>query len=93
MRLTLQEINFKKISSNKSPSSLKKNKAKYHGSGGSYHQNQSSSRIEWIERLLQTPIEDQRKYCLWQIIGPYLLNVKHISASEAAKTMEKWLDL
>src|SRR5829696_1051302 len=29
--------------------------------------NQTNNRIEWIEKLLQTPIEDQRKYCLWRI--------------------------
>ena len=95
MWLTEQEINSKKPSSNKSLNSLKKSKTKYHGSGDrdSYHQNQSNSRIEWIERLLQTPIDDQRKYCLWRIIGPYLLNVKNMSESESAKTMEKWLEL
>ena len=90
--LTKQEINHIKSSSNK-PHSLKKNKSKYLGSGESHRQNKSSSRIEWIEHLLQIPIEDQRKYCLWRIIGPYLLNVKHISEVETAKTMEKWLDL
>jgi hypothetical protein len=76
-----------------SPNSPKKGKTKYLGSGEGYPQNKSSSRIGWIERLLQTPIEDQRKYCLWRIIGPYLLNVKHISEAETAKTMEKWLTL
>jgi hypothetical protein len=30
---------------------------------------------------------------LWCIVGPYLLNVKCISDSESAKTMEKWLEL
>ena len=30
---------------------------------------------------------------MWRIIGPYLLNVKHISEAETAKTMEKWLDM
>jgi hypothetical protein len=91
--LTNQEINFSKSSSNMSPNSPKKGKTKYLGSGEGYPQNKSSSRIGWIERLLQTPIEDQRKYCLWRIIGPYLLNVKHISEAETAKTMEKWLTL
>jgi hypothetical protein len=89
--LTKQEISFKSYSNRLN--SPKKNKTKYLGSGESHHQNKSSSRIEWIERLLQIPIEDQRKYCLWRIIGPYLLNVKHISEPETAKTMEKWLDL
>ncbi len=34
--------------------------------------------ISWIERLLQTPIEDERKYYLWRIISPYLLNGKNL---------------
>jgi hypothetical protein len=50
------------------------------------------SRIDWIEKLLQTPIEDQRKECLWRIIGPYLLNVRKLSELEAAKMMQNWLD-
>ncbi len=30
----------------------------------------------WIERLLQTPIEDNRKTCLWRILCPYIINIK-----------------
>lgn len=96
MWLTEQEINSNKLSSNKLLNPIKKSKTKYHSRSGdrdSYHQNRNNSRIEWIERLLQTPIVDQRKYCLWRIIGPYLLNVKHMTESESAKTMEKWLEL
>jgi hypothetical protein len=29
--------------------------------------------IEWIEKLLQTPLEDFRKYCLWRILCQYLV--------------------
>jgi hypothetical protein len=53
---------------------------------------QSYSRIEWIEDLLQTPIEDHRKYCLWRIIAPYLLNLKQLSEIESARVMESWID-
>jgi len=88
--LIRQEINLNNSSSNRS-NPTKKNRTRYLGTGESHHQDKSSFRIEWIERLLQIPIEDQRKYCLWRIIGPYLLNVKHISEAETAKTMEKWL--
>lgn len=34
--------------------------------------------ITWIEKLLQTPIEDHRKFCLWRILIPYLVNIKGI---------------
>jgi hypothetical protein len=90
--LTKQENNLNKSSSNR-PDYIKKSRIKYHDTKKSPNQNKSSSRIDWIERLLQTPIEDQRKYCMWRIIGPYLLNVKHISEAETAKTMKIWLDL
>ncbi|MDF0680039.1 MAG: DNA primase noncatalytic subunit PriX [Candidatus Nitrosocosmicus sp.] len=89
--LIRQEINLNNSSSNRS-NPTQKNRTRYLGTEESHHQNRSSIRIEWIERLLQIPIEDQRKYCLWRIIGPYLMNVKHIPEAETAKTMEKWLD-
>jgi len=54
--------------------------------------NQKGSRIEWIEKLLQTPIDDYRNYCLWTILVPYLLNVKGLSEEETAKVLEGWLD-
>lgn len=53
--------------------------------------NQKGDRIDWIENLLKTPIEDQRNYCLWRIIGPYLLNVRNLSKSETTIVMEDWL--
>jgi hypothetical protein len=47
--------------------------------------------IDWIERLLETPIEDHRNYCLWTILVPYLLNVKHLSEEDAFKVLIEWL--
>ncbi len=49
------------------------------------------SRISWIETLLKTPIEDHRKYCLWRILGPYLLNIKQLSEQTSADILERWL--
>ncbi len=48
--------------------------------------------ISWIERLLRIPIRDHRKYCIWRILVPYLINVKHLTFNEAFKIIEKWLD-
>ena len=31
--------------------------------------------VQWIEKLLKTPIEDHRKFSLWRILVPYLVNV------------------
>jgi hypothetical protein len=48
--------------------------------------------ISWIESLLQTPLPDHRKYCIWRILLPYLLNVKKLSKEEAYSIMNVWLD-
>jgi hypothetical protein len=34
--------------------------------------------IDWIEQLLQTPLPEHRKYCIWRIFTPYLINIKHL---------------
>jgi hypothetical protein len=53
---------------------------------------ESENRINWIEQLLQTPIQDHRKYCIWRIFAPYLLNVRHLSYNESFKIIRDWLD-
>jgi hypothetical protein len=85
--LTQQEINLTRR--NKKKSSIRKPQYPY---STNTKQNKNITRIEWIERLLRTPIDDYRKDCLWRIIGPYLLNVRNLSESESAKIMEDWLD-
>jgi hypothetical protein len=42
----------------------------------SKNQNQNQNHITWIEKLLLTPVGDGRKYCIWRIFAPYLVNVK-----------------
>jgi Primase X len=54
-------------------------------------ENGNSSSILWIERLLQTPLLKYRKYCIWRILAPYLINVKHLSFDEAFDIIDKWL--
>lgn len=53
--------------------------------------NQQSGRIEWIEKLLQTPIPDYRNYCLWAILVPYLLIVKRLSEEDTFTVLKEWL--
>ena len=48
--------------------------------------------IPWIEKLLQTPIADHRKYALWRIVMPYLFNIKKLSDSEVIGIVQTWLD-
>jgi non-catalytic primase subunit PriX-like protein len=48
--------------------------------------------IDWIEQLLQTPLPDHRKYCIWRILAPYLINVKHLSFDDSYDEIYEWLD-
>jgi hypothetical protein len=50
-----------------------------------------ASSIGWIERLLQTPLYDFRKYCVWRILTPYLLNIKKLSVQESVDIIRQWL--
>jgi hypothetical protein len=47
--------------------------------------------VSWIEELLQTPIADHRKYVLWRILMPYLLNIKNLSQDEVTNIILSWL--
>ncbi|MDR4492429.1 MAG: DNA primase noncatalytic subunit PriX [Candidatus Nitrosocosmicus sp.] len=47
--------------------------------------------IAWIEKLLSTPLEDYRKYCIWRILCPYLINVRKLSFENATVILEAWL--
>jgi len=59
--------------------------------GNSHFNKNITNTISWIEKLLQTPIEDYRKYCLWRILCPYLLNIRKMSKEEAAVILKEWL--
>jgi hypothetical protein len=52
----------------------------------------SNNVIPWIEKLMQTPIEDHRKFAVWRILAPYLIKVKKESYENAFKTIKDWLD-
>lgn len=52
----------------------------------------SSKNIKWIEKLLVTPMEDNRKICLWLILIPYLLNIKKYSKEYSFQILMQWLD-
>jgi Primase X len=48
--------------------------------------------IPWIEKLLETPIEDGRKYTIWKILCPYLVNIKNLDYDESYKILKLWLE-
>ena len=47
--------------------------------------------IPWIEKLLQTPIDDIRKNAVSLILAPYLINVKKVSYYSASNIINGWL--
>jgi hypothetical protein len=52
----------------------------------------NATTISWIERLLQTPIDDYRKFAIWRILSPYLINIRKCSVEEATNMIKNWLD-
>src|SRR3712207_841181 len=51
----------------------------------------SNNVIPWIEKLIQTPVEDNRKFAAWRILAPYLINIKKSSYNEAFIIIKDWL--
>ena len=47
--------------------------------------------ILWIEKLLQTPIDDYRKNSVNLILAPYLVNIKKLSYDTALNIINDWL--
>jgi Primase X len=65
---------------------------KYRNSSRNSYRYYNTNTIPWIEKLLQTPITDYRKYALWRILMPYLFNVKKLSDTEVIDIMQTWLN-
>jgi hypothetical protein len=55
----------------------------------SFSNNQS---IEWIDKLLQVPIEDYRKKTIDLIFVPYFIVVKKFSNEETIQKINEWLN-
>ena len=51
----------------------------------------SPATIWWIEKLLQTPIENNRKFAVWRILIPYL-NIRKLAGDDANNVIGSWLD-
>ena len=47
--------------------------------------------IPWIEKLLQTPIDDYRKTAVSLILAPYLINVKKLPYHTTSNIINSWL--
>jgi non-catalytic primase subunit PriX-like protein len=56
------------------------------------HKNQIN-KIKWIDKgILENPLPDHRKYIIWRILAPYLLNIKKLPKEESYSVMKEWLD-
>jgi hypothetical protein len=51
----------------------------------------SGSTTPWIEKLLETPIDDYRKNAVSLILAPYLINIKKLSYGDAFNITNSWL--
>jgi Primase X len=47
--------------------------------------------IPWIEKLLTMSLPDYRKYCIWRILAPYLINVRKLSDEQVGRVIREWL--
>jgi hypothetical protein len=54
----------------------------------SHNDNSNSSRLE---KLLQNPIADHRKFVCYWLLSRYLINVKHLSYEQAYAVIKNWL--
>jgi len=48
--------------------------------------------ITWIDKLLDTPLDDYRKYTIKFILAPYLMNVRGLSRTDAFDAISMWLN-
>jgi hypothetical protein len=46
----------------------------------------------WIERLLQTPLPCFRRYCLYHILVPYLINIRKLNSEKCYDVLKTWLE-
>lgn len=53
---------------------------------------ESTKSYFWIERLLQTPVPSFRRYCLYRILVPYLVNIRKLNNEECIDVLNIWLE-
>lgn len=70
----------------------KKNSRFQNKSCNTIDKNELVKKYFWIERLLQTPLPYFRRYCLYRILVPYLVNVRKLNDEECFHVLKKWLE-
>ncbi len=71
---------------------IKINKSAGNPSIKSQYHSSTSIHYKWIEKVLETPIEDGRKYTLWKILCPYLVNIKKLEYNKSFEILKTWLE-
>lgn len=56
------------------------------------HIGNNNSSIWWIDKLLQTAVEDGRKDLLFWVLAPYLITIRKMDPAKACSIMERWLE-
>jgi len=51
-----------------------------------------AKKYSWIETLLQTPLPHFRRYCLYRILVPYLVNVRKLNLEKCYEVLKMWLE-
>jgi len=47
---------------------------------------------DYVEKLINKPLDDFREFCIWRVFVPYFINVKGLSRSETFDKVKSWLD-
>ena len=47
---------------------------------------------DYIEKLINKPLDNFREYCIWRVFVPYFINVKGLSTSETFYITMSWLN-
>jgi hypothetical protein len=53
---------------------------------------QQSNRMDWMERLIEKPLDNFRKYCITFIFVPYFINIRRLSDLDTFDRIEVWLE-
>ena len=59
---------------------------------GARAQTTNSTKVRWIEKLLETPVDDYRKFAVWRILAPYLINIRKYSQKRLYNIIQNWLN-
>ena len=52
----------------------------------------NNNSLDWIDKLLQIPVQDNRKDLLFWVLAPYLITVKGLDYDKACSVLEQWPD-